>query len=1009
MGINLTFAVFSRIYNSTMVDSILFSHHATGVFSLFLLTTVLSGFLVFKKNRTLPTYYLIAMYMCYGVMFFGFFISYSLFDPAAAYHRYLTVFVLFGTIALIGFSYNFPKNIHKKESKIVIALSSAIGLSAWIHFIYHTYNREKTFSFTAHQFSFDFGKEASAAILLCFLISVVILVRKIVFFSSYSGIFQKWSTNFKESPSIVRIPLQFLLGVPIAFIKVIFPKGKDASALRAFLLTLILNILNAYNNVLNKSGVISYDTFAIVYFVLSVLMIFLIQNAYLNHSPEPTSFLVKILSSAVVSVILALGAISYITVFAMDKAIEKASIVEMNAVKSAIQNGASDFPNDVKYVLSRRTGSGAFDHQYNILFSRDSLNENTIKEGEAKYKKQELHDLIDRNKKKYKNKSESELETISLGELKNAQLPLETRLYRMAGNFYTHYDFEIGNTRYEVGFGYREFREAIHNVARWLVLIELGTTVFILIAFPILLRVSLVNPLNSLLSGVEKVNHGDLSVNVPIKTMDEVGFLSLSFNSMVDSIRSAREELQEYAEHLEENVEERTKEVQEKMREVQQLKIQQDGDYFLTSLLAKPLFYNANKSPQVHTNFLIKQKKYFEFRNKQGDLGGDICLTGNLRLGTPDNYKQYTMAINGDAMGKSMQGAGGSLVMGVVMNSIMARSAANKRVLNKTPEEWLTDVYYEVHSVFKSFDGSMVISATILLIDDESGEVFYWNAEHPFSVLYRDGKASFIETDLELRKLGLDSEYDFKVRKFQLYPGDIIVLASDGRDDLLLPNSEGKRIINEDENVFLEVVENANGDIYKMEENIRQIGEIIDDLSILRIGFQEVGVPTEPDRQLDREDSPDKVTIQNLYKEGKELYKNGEVQKAIGVLLDAYTTDSSNQRLNKLLGLMSFKEKDYPLAVKVLSQYLTYDPDTAELWHYLSIAEKRLGHLAQSLEAAIMVNRLQPMNVQNLVHLSDLNRILGKREEAVHFTKAAEEIDPENKNIQKLKKLLEIE
>ncbi len=950
------------------------------------------------------------MYICYGVMFFGFFISYSVFDPISAYHRYLTVFVLFGTIAFIGFSYNFPRNIHKKESKIVIGLSLVIGLSAWFHFIYNTYNRERTFSFTAHQFSFDFGKEASAAILLCFIISIVILVRKIIYFSSYSGVFQKLRIRLKDSPSAVRIPVQFLLGIPIGFIKIILPKGKEAIALRAFLFTVVLNILNAYNNVLNKSGVISYDTFAIAYFILGIITIFSIQTAYLNHSPEPTSFLVKILSSAVVTVILALGAISYITVFAIDKANEKASIVEMNTVKAVIQNGGSEFPADVKYILTRRSGSGAFDHNYNILFSRDTLNENILKEGEARYKKQELHDLIDRNKKKYKNKSEKELETISLEELKNTPVPLETRLYRMAGNFYTHYDFEIGTTRYEVGFGYREFREDLHNIGRWLVLIELGTTVFILIAFPILLRVSLVNPLNKLLSGVEKVNHGDLNVNVPIKTMDEVGFLSLSFNSMVDSIRSARQELQDYAEHLEDKVEERTKEVQEKMREVQQLKIQQDGDYFLTSLLAKPLFYNANKSPKVHTNFVIKQKKYFEFRNKQGDLGGDICLTGNLRLGTPENYRKYTMAINGDAMGKSMQGAGGSLVMGVVMNSIMARSAANKRVLNKTPEEWLTDVYYEVHSVFKSFDGSMVISATIVLIDDESGEMFYWNAEHPFSVLYRDGKASFIETDLELRKLGLDSEYAFKVRKFQLHPGDLLILASDGRDDLLIPNAENKRVINEDETLFLGVVENANGEIKQMEANIRQIGELIDDLSILRIGFQEVGVPAQqPDPQLEREDSSDKITIQNFYKEGKELYKSGEIQKAIGVLLDAYTADPSNQRLNKLLGLMSFKEKDYPLAVKVLSHYLAYDPDTAELWHYLSIAEKRLGNLTQSLEAAIMVNKLQPMNVQNLVHLSDLNRLLGKKAEAIHFTKAAEEIDPENKNIQKLKKLLEIE
>jgi hypothetical protein len=57
----------------------------------------------------------------------------------------------------------------------------------------------------------------------------------------------------------------------------------------------------------------------------------------------------------------------------------------------------------------------------------------------------------------------------------------------------------------------------------------------------------------------------------------------------------------------------------------------------------------------VKTEFIIKQKKQFEFKRKQADLGGDICITGNLRLGTKDKFKRYTMAMNGDAMGKSMQ------------------------------------------------------------------------------------------------------------------------------------------------------------------------------------------------------------------------------------------------------------------------------------------------------------------------------------------------------------------
>lgn len=992
-----------------MLDSILFSHHATGVLCLFLLTVVMSGFLIFKKNKTAPTYYLIIMYATYGVMFFGYFLSYSIFDPIAAYHRYLTIFMIFGIVGFIGFAYYFPKNIHPKESKVVIALSAFIGLAAWVHFIIKTARMEKTFSFTAHQFSFDFGKEASLAILTCFLISVVVLIRKIVHFSAYSGFWVRLKVKSKDLPVALGIPYRILLSVPIVISKLLIPKGKEAIALSAFLITVLVNIVNAYNNVLNKSGVISYDTFAIVYFVLSTTTLFLIQRAYLNHSPEPTSFLVKILSSAVVTVILALGAISYTTVFAIDEADKKESLVEIHAVKNAIQNGSKVYPESVKYILSRKNSPGFFDHEYSILYSSEGIDRKSIQEGEKRLKHQEIQERIERSRKAHKGKSEAELESIVQEEIRKTNLPLETRLYRIAGNFYTHYDFTIENTRYEVGFGYLEFRETIHNVARWLVLIALGTTVFILIAFPILLRVSLVKPLDRLLAGVEKVNHGDLTVNVPVKTMDEVGFLSLSFNSMVDSIRIAREDLQDHADNLEEKVRHRTKELQEKMHEIQQLKIQQDGDYFLTSLLAKPLFFNANKSQKVNTNFIIRQKKYFEFRNKQGELGGDICLTGNLRLGAPDNYRKYTMAMNGDAMGKSMQGAGGSLVMGVVMNSIMARSASNKRVLNRTPSEWLSEVYHEVHSVFKSFDGSMVISTTVALIDDESGEMYYWNAEHPFSVLYRDGKASFIENDLELRKLGLDSEYEFKVKKIQLHPGDVIILASDGRDDLLVPNAEGKRIINEDETIFLDIVERSDGELQAIEENIRKVGEIIDDLSILRIGFQESKVVTQIDLQPERRDTTNLVSIQNLYREGRDLYKSGEAQKALEVLLEAYTADSSYQRLNKLLGLLSFKEKDYPLAVQVISKYLTFDPDTAELWYYLSLAEKRLGNLTQSLEAALMVNKLQPMNVQNLAHLSDLNRLLGKKEEALHFSKALEEIDPENKNLVKLKRLLEVE
>ena len=132
-----------------------------------------------------------------------------------------------------------------------------------------------------------------------------------------------------------------------------------------------------------------------------------------------------------------------------------------------------------------------------------------------------------------------------------------------------------------------------------------------MLIFPKFFHSSLVEPLNKLLDGVKKVNDGNLEIQVPIKIQDEIGYLAGSFNSMVTSIKEARRELQDYAENLEEKVEVRTREVKEKMEEVHKLKVQQDGDYFLTSLLAKPLFFNANKSKFISTEFLIRQKKKY--------------------------------------------------------------------------------------------------------------------------------------------------------------------------------------------------------------------------------------------------------------------------------------------------------------------------------------------------------------------------------------------------------------
>jgi serine phosphatase RsbU (regulator of sigma subunit) len=585
--------------------------------------------------------------------------------------------------------------------------------------------------------------------------------------------------------------------------------------------------------------------------------------------------------------------------------------------------------------------------------------------------------------------------------------PNLSRNYRMSldsASSQKHYISYIYYNRFsglatEIGFSYIAYRERIHSGFVIQSLILVVTLTFIITFYPLFFRGSLVNPLNSLLTGVTKVNSGNLEIEIPIEVRDEIGFLSESFNSMVVSIREARSELQDYAENLEEKVQERTKELEHTMQEINKLKVQQDGDYYLTSLLSKPLFYNANKSGLVTTEVSIIQKKQFEFRNRKSELGGDICVTGNIKLGTPESYRKYVMAMNGDAMGKSMQGAGGSLIMGVMINSIMRRSAENKKILNKTPEKWLTDTYNEIHEVFKTFNGTMVISCVVALIDEESGEMFYFNAEHPFCVLFRSGEATFVEKELKLRKLGLDSEIDFEVLKYQLIPGDVLLIGSDGRDDIDLSNDSKVKDINTDESLFLAHVQNGKANIGAIIHSIQAIGSFIDDFSLIRVGFREDRAATETTEPTEVGSIKD---INYVYSQAKGLLEKGKLENSKILLEIAYNRDSSVPKVNKLYGMLSFKTKNYEDAIEAISKYIETFPDDFDMMYYLSLSLKKVGRYNSALEYAQKIEVLDPENILNLLNICDIYRLLGNESDARQYASHIKRLDPENRSVEKL-------
>lgn len=267
---------------------------------------------------------------------------------------------------------------------------------------------------------------------------------------------------------------------------------------------------------------------------------------------------------------------------------------------------------------------------------------------------------------------------------------------------------------------------------------------------------------------------------------------------------------------------------------VQELKEQQDHDYYLTSQLIKPFAVNSTgQSQNLHVDFLTRQKKQFLFRNEKVSIGGDLSLAHTLKFAG----RATTIVVNADAMGKSIQGAGGCLVFGAVFQAIVDRSTLRE---NTDAKQWLKETVIELQKIFETFDCSMLVSAFFFVVDDATGKFHFINAEHPKAVLFRNHRADFLVGKNRLLKLGMpDFSADFELNSGRLEPGDVLIIGSDGRDDIVqgeLPN--GNQRINTDAAKFLANVERGGGELEKIADAIASSGEVSDDLSLIRIEYR---------------------------------------------------------------------------------------------------------------------------------------------------------------------------
>lgn len=499
----------------------------------------------------------------------------------------------------------------------------------------------------------------------------------------------------------------------------------------------------------------------------------------------------------------------------------------------------------------------------------------------------------------------------------------------------------------------------INYLSAGYVVVTSAVTIFILFIF---VYFNLSKPLMNLLKGIEEIKKDNLDYRVENHYGDELGHITSQFNAMIENRKQSQEELVQLNASLETKVVQRTAELSDTLSQVQELKVKQDGDYFLTSLLLSPLQSKRNieEDKNVKSDLMIKQFKQFNFRKWEAELGGDICITDNIKL----NNRNYLFFVNADAMGKSIQGAGGALIFGTSVKAALIRVKLGKSP-TILPEVWLKNLYHDLDELFTTFDGMMLVSSVIGLIDEESGVLYFLNTEHPWPVLYRDRKASFITIDHHLMKIGTPEKElnHLQVKLFQLMDGDIFLIGSDGKDDIIFAGTED---VNNDENLFLNLVEKADADIDGIVNEIGKIGQLKDDLSILAIRFEKNNKLETPEMSSEEKKFLNKALA---------LHKNNENKAALALLKEHFNHKHFSIPVFNLAKRIYLVEKDYTQYAKLLIHYHTLHPQKNETLLKISKALTLCNQLEQAIDYAECFRLRDPLNEWNLLHLAKLYKL----------------------------------
>jgi len=499
------------------------SPFALNVLSVSIILVFMINFLSRNTAKTLATKYLIFFLIGVTAVFFAFIIIFSSLNPAHSIKAWWILhLVVFSIVSVLQFAYYFHKNIYPREAKIVFYISLISAILVYPYYIYRTLVLTPEFAFEGNLFLFFNTPEVGIVIGIQILWMMVLLFRKAAVFAGVETL------NFKRSGirwwSLKGIWVVFQYFVDAVY-QICTTRDKYARATRNIGYIFFSPIVLVSTIVMAYMELLSWEIVAHILGTGFTVAAFVFVLLYINHSSEPSTFQIKLVGISLGTVLIFLGLVSNIAILVKESAYDRLCLSEVRQCKNAVK--ANDFSNlsgNILYIASVEKNETQHVKNYKTLYTS---NDNLIN----------LFSFEEKIGTFSKSSNGTGSSWIELKRGYRQMAPLDPRQY------YIHFDFILKNMIYEVGFSYIDYRQSIHETCAILIVIMLASALFIVIVFPVFFRESLFHPLSELLSGVKKVNAGDLEVNVAVKVQDEIGFLAFSFNKMVSSVRNSKTKL----------------------------------------------------------------------------------------------------------------------------------------------------------------------------------------------------------------------------------------------------------------------------------------------------------------------------------------------------------------------------------------------------------------------------------------------------------------------------------